>query len=176
MYPVFKFACVMLRARRRDPISLTDKSVIRARVGLTDTDMFLELNNARYLSYMELGRWDYSVRVGFYRLMRAKRWGITAGGASMRFRRKIPLFARFSVGTQLLGHDGRWIYFLQEFHRQETLCASGLIKIGIVSRQGLVPTVEIMREMDEDLEAGIPDWVQAWIDAEGQRPWPKSQV
>ena len=53
----------------------------------------------------------------------------------------------------------------------------GIVALKLLKKLGggRVPTVEIMREMDEELEAGVPDWVQAWIDAEGHRPWPKNQ-
>ena len=37
--------------------------------------MFMELNNARYFTYMELGRWDFSYRVGFVSLMKERKWG-----------------------------------------------------------------------------------------------------
>ncbi|MCP4981369.1 MAG: thioesterase [Gammaproteobacteria bacterium] len=76
-------------------MNLEDRSVIDFRAGLTDVDMFLELNNARYFNYMELGRWDYSYRVGFISLMKNNSWGVAVGGASIRYRRRIP----FSAGS-----------------------------------------------------------------------------
>lgn len=174
MYPVVKFALTILGARRRPELAITEPGVLGYRAGLTDVDMFGELNNARYLSYMELGRWDYSWRVGFVALMRRRRWGVAVGGASIRYRRRIPLFARFRLTTQVICHDGRWFYFLHEFHARERICASALLKIGVTSRDGLVPAPEVVAQFDDDrLDEGIPDWVQAWIDAEGLRPWPR---
>lgn len=174
MYLVVKFALTLLGARRRPKLALTETSVLDFRVGLADTDMFGELNNARYFSYMELGRWDYSYRVGFFALMRRLGWGVTAGGASVRFRRRIPLFGRFTLTTRVVGHDGRWIYFLHEFHARERICASALIRMGVTSRDGLVPATEVLAHLDGDPpEERVPAWVQAWIDAEGMRPWPR---
>lgn len=174
MYPIVRFTLTLLGARRRPKLALTGTSVLGFRVGLADTDMFGELNNARYFSFMELGRWDYSSRVGFVALMRRNRWGVAAGGASVRFRRRIPLFRKFTLTTRLLCHDGRWFYFLQEFHARDRICASALIKMGVTSRDGLVPAPEVLAHADGDLpEERVPDWVQAWIDAEGLRPWPR---
>ena len=114
MYPLFKLASVIIKARFRDKLHFRDKSILHCRAGLTDIDIFGELNNARYLNYMELGRWDYSQRVGFVGLMKSKGWGLAVGGASIRYRRRIPLFRRFTVTSELICHDGRWFYFLQE--------------------------------------------------------------
>ena len=122
---------------------------------------------------MELGRWDYSYRVGFLQLMRSKQWGVAVGGASIRYRRRIPLYSKFTVTSTLICHDGRWFYFLQEFHRGNTICASALMKVCAVSKDGLIPATEVIGELGENLDSEIPDWVNAWIEAEGMRPWPQ---
>ena len=172
MYPVIKLATVVIKAKFREKLNFREKSILHCRVGLTDIDMFLELNNARYLNYMELGRWDYSQRVGFLDLMRSQGWGVAVGGASIRYRRRIPLFHRFTVTSTLICHDGRWFYFLQEFHRGQTICASALMKVCATSKDGLVPATQVVEALGETMEADIPEWVSAWIDAEGMRPWP----
>jgi len=174
MYPYIKLARVLLQARRRSKLGILDQSQLEFRVGLTDADLFGELNHARYLTFAELARWDHSLRVGFVGAMRPQGWGIAAGGASLRYRRRIPLFRKFTVTTGLVGHDGRWFYFLQEFHSRERICASALIKIGVTSKQGLVPAAEVLQTLGETLDPELPDWVNAWLDAEGMRPWPES--
>lgn len=174
MYPVLKFAAVLLKARFRARLNIMDESILGFRVGLTDVDIFGELNNARYLSYAELGRWDYACRVGFLALMKSRKWGITVGGTSVRYRRRLPLFKKFTLTTGLLGHDGRWFYFLQEFHTDYGICASALMKVCATSKQGLVPATEVARELGANVDAGLPGWVDAWIEAESLRPWPES--
>ena len=39
------------------------------RAGIGDIDIFGELNNARYFNFMEIGRRDYSLRIGFVKIM-----------------------------------------------------------------------------------------------------------
>ena len=175
MYPILKVARVLLCARFRKPLEPDEISVLNYRVGLFDADAFLELNNARYLFYTELGRWDYCWRVGFFTLMRAKGWGVSVGGASVRYRRRIPFGRKFSVRTKLVCHDGRWFYFLHEFTSKGRICASALIKACAVSKQGLVPATEVIDAIGKDFDDAIPDWVNAWIEAEGLRPWPKHE-
>ena len=179
MYPLIKTTLTLLKAKFKAPLKFSDASVLDARAGITDIDIFLELNNARYLNYMELGRWDFSQRVGFYTLMRRKKWGVAVGGASVRYRRRIPFFSKFTVTTKLICHDGRWMYFLQEFHRGKNqnrkICASALMKVCVTSSEGLVPAPEVIKELGEtDIFAEIPEWVNAWIKAESLRPWESS--
>lgn len=173
MYPYIKLAITLFKARSRPKLAIHEKSVLYFRPGITDIDIFMELNNARHLNFMELGRWDYSSRIGFVDIMRKNKWGFAVGGVSIRYRRRIPFLRKFSLSTEMLCHDQRWFYFLQEAHMGGKICSSALIKAGVTSKDGLVPASEVAQAMGhEDWGEEIPGWVQAWIDAEGQRPWP----
>jgi YbgC/YbaW family acyl-CoA thioester hydrolase len=173
MYPFLKLTATLVTAKFRSKLNIEEKSILKLRAGFTDIDMFMELNNARYFTYMELGRWDFSYRVGFVSLMKKNKWGIVIGGASVRYRRRIPFLSKFTLTTQLICHDGRWFYFLQEMHRKNKICFSALMKAGVTSKNGLVPASEVIKNMGvENWNPDIPKWVGAWIEAEGQRPWP----
>jgi len=175
MYPYLKLSTTLFKAKKRPTIELHDKSILNCRAGITDIDIFGELNNARYFSYMELGRWDFSSRVGFLDLMKKNKWGVAVGGSSIRYRRRIPFFSKFRLSTQLLCHDGRWFYFLQETHMKDKICSSALIKLGTTSKNGLVAASEVLEAYGiKDYDPEIPEWVNAWIEAEGKRPWPES--
>ena len=173
MYPYLKLTSTLLRAKFRSDLQLEDSGILRGRVGFTDIDPFMDLNHARQIAYMEMARWDYAARVGFMPLMRARKWGFSIGGISIRYRRRLTLFNRFEVSTQPLAHDGRWLYLLQEIIRDGEKCSSALIKAGIVSGNGLVPAPDVLEALGrDDWSPEMPAWVNAWIDAEGQRPWP----
>ncbi len=174
MYPYLKLASTLIKAKFNSKLDLNEKSILKFRAGLTDIDPFLELNHARYFTYMELGRWDFSSRVGFLKLMRKNKWGIVVGGASIRFRRRIPFLSQFTLTTLPICHDERWFYFLQETHINGRICSSALMKVGATSKSGLVPSTEVLKQMNRsDWGAEVPDWVNAWLTAESQRPWPK---
>jgi len=172
MYPLLRTFITIMRARRRPKLDIDGESVLNLRVGLTDVDIFGELNNARHLSMMEIGRWDFSQRVGFISLMRKKKWAVVMGGASLRYRRRLPFWSRYQLSTRMLCHDGRWFYFLQETKRNNQVCSSALIKAGVSSPDGLVDAPLVAQEMGlPEWGETIPDWIAAWIEAEGQRPW-----
>ncbi len=175
MYPYIKLFSTLFKAKKSTKLNLDEKSVIHCRAGITDIDVFIELNNARHLSYMELGRWDFSHRTGFLALMKKHKWAVAVGGASVRYRRRIAFLQKFSLTTQLICHDGRWFYFLQETHAKGKICSSALIKLATTSKQGLVPATEVLAAYDKPCpDFDVPDWVNAWIEAESQRPWPQN--
>ena len=158
MYPYLQLASTLIRAKFSSRLALEDSSDLTFRAGFTDIDPFMVLNNARYFIYMELGRWDFSYRVGFLTIMRKNKWGVALGGSSVRFRRSIPFFGKFTLSTQLICHDGRWFYFLQETHANGSICSSALMKIGVTSKRGLVPATEVLRKIDRsDWGSNIPD-------------------
>lgn len=175
MFPYLKLAKTIFKSKLRRKIDIEDKSTLKLRAGLTDIDLFMELNNARYFNYMELGRWDFSFRTGLSEVIRENKWGAAVGGASIRYRRRIPFLSRFFLTTKLICHDGRWLYFLQETHMKNKICSSALIKFGMTSKGKLVPSDEVMKKAGrENWKAELPEWVKSWNEAEGQRPWPKS--
>jgi YbgC/YbaW family acyl-CoA thioester hydrolase len=174
MYPYLKLASTLIKAKFSSELALEEKSILKFRACFADIDPFIVLNNARYFNYMELGRWDFSCRVGFLKLMRKNKWGVVVGGSSIRFRRKISFLSKFTLTTQLICHDGRWFYFLQETYLNGRICSSALMKIGVTSKSGLVQSTEILKKINRiDWGSEIPDWVTAWAEAESQRPWPK---
>ena len=174
MYPYLKLASTLIKAKFSSELALEDTSILKFRARFTDIDPFIVLNNARYFNYMELGRWDFSYRVGFLKLMRKNKWGVVVGGSSIRFRRKIPFLRTFTLSTQLICHDGRWFYFLQDTSLNGRVCSSALMKIGVTSKSGLVHSTEVLKKIGRtDWGSEIPDWVNAWSKAESQRPWLK---
>ena len=89
MYPYIKLIRTLFRAKNSPQMNLDEKSVLNCRAGLTDIDVFVELNNARHLTYMEFGRWDFAQRTGLLSIMRKNKWAFAVGGASVCYRRRI---------------------------------------------------------------------------------------
>ena len=173
MYPYLRVAGLVLRARWRPRIAITDESVIRTRVGITDIDINNELNNGRHLTLLDLGRTDLVARSGGLRELIKRRWGLAVGGASIRYRHRVPAWSRVTIRTQMLCHDQRWFYFQQKIELGERTCSAALVRAGVVARGRLVEAPEVLEALHEpEWNPPIPDWVQAWVDAEGQRPWP----
>lgn len=173
MYPYYTAARILLLSKFKPAMQITEESRLHLRAGFSDIDIYPEVNNGRHLTLMDLGRFDLAARTGLIRLVRRKKWGLVVGGASIRYRRKIPFFKKFTLATRVIGHDNRWFYFQQVTSRNDRICSAALVKAGIRSSMGLVSATEVVREMGgEDWKPDLPEWVEAWIEAEGKRPWP----
>jgi len=173
MYPYLRSARVLLAARFGPRLDFDAESVVRLRIWPGDIDIFPEVNNGRHLTLMDLGRFDLAVRTGFWKAVHREGWGLTVGGASVRFRHRVPPFSRVCLRTQVVGRDDRWFYFHQRIERDSRVCSAALVRTGVTARGRLVP---VERVLEATGRAGwapeLPEWVQAWIDAEGRRPWP----
>ena len=65
MYPYLRTIKVFLTAKRKGDHKLTDLSVMKMTVMPGDIDVFMELNNGRFLTLMDFGRFDVAIRSGF---------------------------------------------------------------------------------------------------------------
>jgi len=175
MYPYLRVLKILLTSRSKPVLDFQESSVLNLRAGFLDVDNYGEVNNGRQLTLMDLGRYDLGARVGLLNLIKRKKWGLAVGGSSVRYRRRIPFLKRFELHSRVVGHDGRWFYFLQEMWRGDSICSSALIKAGVISKDGLVPAQTVMLEFpDVTWDGTLPEWVNAWIQAESLRPWPNS--
>lgn len=85
-------------------------SVLRRRAGFFDCDVNLHVTNARYLSLVDLGRFELLARLGFFPLLTRHGHRVLLGATCMRFRRDVPLFARFDLRSRLIAWDEKWFY------------------------------------------------------------------
>jgi acyl-CoA thioesterase FadM len=173
MYPYLRTLKVLAGARFRSPLKLDEEGVVELRAWPGDLDFYPEVNNGRHLTLMDLGRLDLAARTGLLRMVHREGWGLVIGGASIRYRRRLRPFRRFHLRTRLVGHDDRWFYFHHRTERQGGICSAALVRGGIRRQGGLVPVDEVLEALGEGRWAPeLPDWVRAWIEAEGMRPWP----
>ena len=125
MYPLVRTAKVALAALAGKPLELAGTSRIELRVWPGDLDLYLHLNNGRYLSLMDLGRLDYIIRVGLLPLMRRKGWRPLLAAATTRFWRSLKPFNRFTMETKVVWWDEKWIYLQQEMLYRGEVAAPG---------------------------------------------------
>jgi acyl-CoA thioesterase FadM len=152
-------------------MSVDDESVLKMRVFFSDMDFYPELNNGRYLTLMDLGRIELALRTGLWRTVRQKKWGLVVAGASIRYRHKLKAFRRFTLHTRIVAADRRWFYFHQFTSRKGKIYSSALVRTGITSRLGVVPVRKVLEALGvPDWDPGMPDWVEAWINAEKLSP------
>lgn len=171
MYPYLRVARVLAGPLVKPKLGLDGRSELKLRVWPNDIDTYPEMNNGRYWTIMDLGRYDLAARTGLMQFARRKKWSFVVAGGSIRYRRRLPPFSSFLLRTSLVGHDGRWFYFVQEFVRRGQTAAQAVIRAGLRTEKDLIPSLTVLKAFGRDGWAPpLPEWVQAWIRAEDARP------
>lgn len=138
-----------------------------------DLDPFIELNNGRALTLYDLGRFPLAIRTGLIAAMRRNGWGLTVAGSTVRYRRRIRMFDRFTMRSRCVGWDARFLYLEQSMWRRDECASHLLIRSAITDAKGIVPMSDVVRALGLAAESpALPKWVHAWIMADAERPWP----
>lgn len=173
MYPFIRLLTEMTLARRASTLAPFDPHVSTHRCWPWDLDPWIELNNGRTLTLYDLGRLPMAVRNGMIATMKEQGWNITVAGNTVRYRRRIRAFQKFTMVSRLLGWDQRFFYMDQSIWRAGECCNQIMVRGAITSDAGIVPPRQLFEAagLSPDSPA-LPDWVTAWIKADALRPWP----
>lgn len=134
------------------------------RVLPTDIDLLRHMNNGRYLSLFDLGRWDLLTRTGLLSAMTKQGWYAVVAAETITFRRSLELGQRFELETRLIGHDDRAVYLEHRALVKGEIYARAMIRARILRRAGgTVPHDELFAAVGRP--EGLPDiepWVHDW--------------
>ncbi|UWQ22179.1 acyl-CoA thioesterase [Jannaschia sp. W003] len=173
MYPFVRLAWQLWRHRNDPPLALDGVHVSHHRCLPWDLDGFGEMNNGRVLTLFDLGRFTSARRFGLGAAMRRHRWGLAVAGSSVRYRRRILPMARIEMRTRLAGTDHRFFYILQEMWIGGECAAQALLRTAVTERGRSIPSARVLEALGRtEPPPPLPAWVEAWIAADAQRPWP----
>lgn len=129
---IFRLFRVLFMGFFGSRLGFLDESVVWFRVLPNDLDFNLHMNNGRYLTIMDLGRFDLMQRSGLARIAIKNRWMPVVASQVINYRRSLSPFQRYSLHSRILGWDDRFVYFLQQFRADGKLAASALVRAGIL--------------------------------------------
>ncbi|MGR3501967.1 acyl-CoA thioesterase [Pseudaestuariivita sp.] len=174
MYPIVRLTKELIKYRNAPPLKPDGVHVSHHICWPWDIDLWMELNNGRTLTLYDLGRIPLGHRAGLLTALKRNRWGLTVAGVSVRYRRRIRPMERFEIRSRLAGWDTRFFYIDQSIWKRSGECANqALYRTAVTGASGIVPPPEVAVEMGYDgTPPRLPEWVQAWIDADANRPWP----
>jgi acyl-CoA thioesterase FadM len=176
MYPFVRVAKELWVHRRAPPLGVGDTHATHLVCWPWDIDLWMELNNGRTLTMMDLGRVVLFRRLGAIGAMRARRWAGVIAGASVRYRRRVRMFDRLELRSRILGWDEHFTYAEQSLWRDGECCSHALFRMAITGGKGIVPSAELARELGLAKESpALPGWVTDWAEADAGRPWPPMQ-
>lgn len=153
---------VMLR--RRGPMPPTAVGRIRLRTMPTDIDLLMHMNNGRYASLFDLGRFDLLMRTGLWDAMNARGWYAVVAAESVTFRKSLQLWQRFTVESRLCGHDDRAVYQIHRAVVDGEIYAEMIVRARFLRRDGSVlPMEELFAALGRpDDMPPLPQWIVDW--------------
>lgn len=165
---IWRTLLVMWRARRRlrreGRIAPTEICRIRLTTLPTDLDVLRHMNNGRYLSLFDLGRWDLLTRTGMAEAMKTHGWYGVVVAETITFRKSLEPWQRFDVESRLIGHDDKAIYLEHRAVVDGEVYARAIIRSRMLKRSGGTLSHEELFAAVGRPE-GIPEidqWVADW--------------
>ena len=145
------------------PLDVLGEDRLRMRVLPNDIDINFHLNNARYLALMDYARTHLLARTRLLEHIIRARYQPLLGAAWVTYRRSLPLFARFTIGTRLVCWDDRWFYLEQTFTGKKGLAALGWVKGILRDKSGNVPPQQVLESIAPGVVSPpMPETMAAW--------------
>jgi YbgC/YbaW family acyl-CoA thioester hydrolase len=152
--------------KRKKPASYKPfmESISRSfRVGLTDIDFNMHINNSRYMVFMERARWDHPVQTNTWDVMLKEKLNFIVAGIEMGYIREIRLGKKFEVETRYLGWDEKYFYLEQRFIADGKIHAYGMVKAVFLQQgkkaepHGVANTLGI-----KQASGALPEHMELW--------------
>ena len=141
---VFRLLRVIIGAFFRPRLKVLDESILRFIVWPNDLDVNLHMNNGRYLTIMDLGRIDLTVRTGIFGAMIRRRWAPVVGTVTIRFRKSLLPFRSYRLITRVVCWDDKWTYMEQRFERHGEIVATAFVKALFRDRKRTLRSRELL--------------------------------
>ena len=164
MYVYFRLFKTLIQDMFRPRIGMLETAVTQVRVWPNDLDMNLHMNNGRYLTLMDIGRFDLSWRTGLLQLALKTGWLPVLGSAHVMFRRSLKPFQKFELHTRMLWWDEKWFFVEQKFIADGNLYCRALVR-GVFRCKGRnIPIATILQGLGiEAFYPEQPEIVSQWL-------------
>ena len=156
-------------APRGKRLAFHEVSRSRFRVWPTDLDVLWHMNNGKFLSIMDVARFDLIQRTGVMEIFKRERWYPVVVGQTISYRKSLNPWKRFWIESRILGFDEQAVYVEQRFvrpnsERKPEVYARAYVRARILrSSGGTVPVTEIIERTDADPDRlRVPKDVLAW--------------
>ena len=155
--------------RRGSKLGFSDVGRSRFRVWPADLDLLNHVNNGRYLSLMDIGRFDLIQRNGIMDVFKREGWYPVVVGQTISYRKSLNPWQRFWIESRILGFDEQAVYMEQRFVRPDAkrrpeIHARAIVRARVLRKTGgVVPISEIIQKTGADAaDLVVPEDVLAW--------------
>ncbi|XP_050075483.1 protein THEM6 [Anopheles maculipalpis] len=108
--------CVVSARYLKKRMHILDTGTVVGLCLTNDIDTLLyHMNNARYLREIDFARVDFYERTSLYRTIRSKGGSVVQGATTIRYRRFIRPFTRFTISSRIVYWDNQSIFMEHRF-------------------------------------------------------------
>jgi acyl-CoA thioesterase FadM len=155
-----KLLISLLRIKHKPPL---EESVMTLRAWPMDCDYNMHMTNARYLSFMDLGRTHLIAQAGIMKQVFKKKWLPIVTSVEVSFLKEVKPFQRFYLHSRLIAWDEKFWYIEQEFKSEEKLHAVAMVRGLFIKDRKKIPFQDIVDLIDNSISApDEPQTVTAW--------------
>lgn len=142
---------------KKDPLACVKTPIM---IWPADIDVYGHVNNGRYLTLMDLGRFDLTIRTGLHKVLFAKRWYPVVGSAHIQFRKSLHLGNRFTLESRIVGWDEKWFYLAQTFIYRDEVYARGLVRAVFLQGRKTVNPAEVAAALGmPPMSPPLSEWI-----------------
>ena len=149
----------------RTPEEFLEPMLIRRRVMPMDIDLFMHMNNIRYLRATELGRLFYSFRTGLDIAVKNLSAYVVLTATTVRYRRELRLFKSYTLRTSIVYWTNSDVYFEHRFETGPDSFVNCISYAKVSFRNATVS--DVIRQVCQGKEVTFPEPPQdllKWID------------
>jgi len=153
----FRFLILILKSFfSKTEIDMFDSCETKFRVWFFDIDLNFHMNNGRYLTIMDLGRFDLLIKAKVFGKLLKNGYYPVVASESIRFKKSLAPFQKYKVISKVESFDEKDFFISQTFISKKQVYAIGYIKGRFKQRgrKGSVSTKELFelvgREYDKE--------------------------
>jgi len=150
---IFRMISLLIKSyfKERLPIEKPE-NFLNLTVLPNDIDINFHMNNGRYLTICDLTRVDMFLRTGLAKTMLKEKWIPVISEHTMKYKKALKVFQKYKIEMEVTGWDEKSFQMLHTFKVKDRIVAEGTSLGVIVSKQGVVPPVEVMSKVTSRLK------------------------
>jgi len=122
-------------------------SELRLRAMPWDCDLNMHINNAKYLSILDLARGQLFYRRGFLKLFSSNRWNPVVTSANVVYRRSINLWSKYTVRSRIAYKTDRLLLVEHVFEQGNTLYAHAYIAVALLEKGKMITLDQVQSQL-----------------------------
>jgi acyl-CoA thioesterase FadM len=170
MHMLIRYILLFLKRNKRPKVGPSETTYITMTVLPVDLDFLWHVNNGMYFSYMDFGRMDLIYRNGMFDMCRKMGWYSVVAGETIKFRKSLKLWDKFTIVTKPIGYDDRNFFVSQKFVKKDIVYAEALVKIRVLKKSGGgVNPAELAKLLGQEIDnTSAERLAKEWWDIEEQ--------